>query len=267
MSKTDFHGQNLLFGVMVVVSGIMFLWFLCPAIRKGIINTGNVCGMLGCAILVYYGIRHKAIHLLIAGLWQKKAARIGLLVCLVMAVLALIFIISASVAIIWAAMGTVPDNTPAVVLGCSVKGENPSKMLQERIDAAYSYLQENPEAVCVLSGGKGQGENISEAACMYRELVEAGIESGRLYQEAESTNTRENIENSKIILESLGETNNVTIISNEFHLYRGRQWAKKLGYEDYGYAAKTYWEYLPTYFVREVIAVVHLWFINYFDKS
>ena len=94
---------------------------------------------------------------------------------------------------------------------------------------------------------------------MYRELVKAGISKERLYQEATSVNTRQNLENSKRILDDLGTVEAVTIISSEFHLYRGRWWAEKLGYENYGYAAHTDWRYLPTLFLREVIAVVSIW--------
>ncbi len=94
---------------------------------------------------------------------------------------------------------------------------------------------------------------------MYRELVKAGIAPERLYQEDRSVNTKENLENSRKILNNLGLSESVTVISSEFHLYRGRSWAEKLGLESYGYAAHTDWKYFPTYFVREIAAVAYLW--------
>ena len=139
------------------------------------------------------------------------------------------------------------------------RSTRPSRILQERIDAAYAYMQDHPQAVCILSGGKGSGEDISEAECMYRELVAAGIEAGRLYQEASSTNTQQNLERSKTVLDAVGNYDAVTVISSDFHLYRGKEWARALGYQQYGYAARTDWKYLPTFFVREMIAVVALW--------
>ena len=57
---------------------------------------------------------------------------------------------------IHSALHTPPQNTTAVVLGCSVKGTKPSRILEERIDAAYDYLSVNKDAVCILSGGRGQ---------------------------------------------------------------------------------------------------------------
>ena len=98
---------------------------------------------------------------------------------------------------------------------------------------------------------------------MYQALQQSGIEDSRLYQEAHSVNTQENLENSVAVLKEMELTETVTVISSEFHLYRGRWWANKLGYESYGYAANTDWKYLPTLFLREVIAVVHLWLTTF----
>lgn len=42
----------------------------------------------------------------------------------------------------------------------------------------------------VLSGGKGDGENISEAEAMYRYLTGHGIDGDRLIREEESTSTK-----------------------------------------------------------------------------
>ena len=46
----------------------------------------------------------------------------------------------------------------------------------------------------MLSGGKGDGENISEAEAMYRYLTGHGIDGDRLIREEESTSTKENLE-------------------------------------------------------------------------
>ena len=67
------------------------------------------------------------------------------------------------------------DST-VVVLGCQVKGEAPSLTLTERLDAAYDYLCSHPDAACILSGGQGDDEKISEAECMYRYLTKKGFD-------------------------------------------------------------------------------------------
>lgn len=259
MNRLIMNGYNLLFGLLILVGSVLFLWFCWPLVFKGILNAGNLCGMFGSAVFVFYGIRHRAVHQLLAQLWQKTLPRIFLFVLALFVLIGTVLMIAASVAIFRANSRNIPQDTPAVVLGCSVKGTRPSRVLQERIDAAYAYMQEHPKAACILSGGQGRGEDISEAECMYQELVRAGADASRLYKEAESTNTQENLENSKEVLEEAGISGAVTVISSEFHLYRGRYWAEELGYENYGYAAHTDWRYLPTFFLREIIAVVHLW--------
>lgn len=254
------HTQNqFLFAVLFLVSAVLFFWFCWPAVFKGILNVGNLCGMLGCAALLYYAVCHKAVHRRFLVLWRGNAGRIFLLLILVLFLLAAVLLSAAAYVMVHARSKHIPADTPAIVLGCSVIGTRPSRILQERIDAAYAYMQEHPQAVCILSGGKGSGEDISEAECMYRELVAAGVKAERLYQEASSTNTQQNLERSKTVLDAVGNYDAVTVISSDFHLYRGKEWARALGYQQYGYAARTDWKYLPTFFVREMIAVVALW--------
>ena len=54
-------------------------------------------------------------------------------------------------------------------------------------------MEENPETKAVLSGGKGDGESITEAQAMCNYLVEHGIDRERLILEEKSTNTTENL--------------------------------------------------------------------------
>lgn len=262
IEKANLTRYDLLSAGIVFAGIILFLWFCWPAVFKGMLNAGNVCGITVSILMIFYGFFNQKYHLLLAELWQKKPMRIVFLFGAVLAIAAIAAAVSAAAAIIGATSKKIPANTPAVVLGCAVKGTGPSKVLQERIDAAYAYLQENPQAPCILSGGQGKGEDISEAECMYRELVRAGIDADRLYLEEKSVNTRQNLENSDQILKRLEKEEAVVVISSEFHLYRGRWWAGKLGYQNYGYAARTDWKYLPTLFLREVIAVVYLWLVN-----
>lgn len=155
-----------------------------------------------------------------------------------------------------------PSSLPAcryiIVLGAGVNGTEPSLTLHERINATYTYLSQNPEAVAVLSGGQGANEEISEAACMYRELTAMGIRPDQLIIEDQSTSTIENLRFSLDAAES--ETgfrpNRIGIISSEYHLFRATQFAKDLGVEAVGIPAKTTW--LPlriNYYLREIIAV------------
>ena len=45
-----------------------------------------------------------------------------------------------------------------LVLGTTVNGTEPSPMLRDRINAAYAYLTAHEDVICVVSGGKGVGD-------------------------------------------------------------------------------------------------------------
>ena len=179
-------------------------------------------------------------------------------------------VVAAMVAIHQGAKGqAVAEDTPAVVLGCHVKDGHPSRILGERIDAAYEYLSSHPQAIAVLSGGQGEDEAISEAECMYQELTARGIEGSRLYKEESSVNTPTNLRHSREILEEvLGadsvwtENHRIVLITSEFHCYRGCLHAKQEGLSPVGFASKTAMPYVIPFYVREIAAVVYTWFFR-----
>lgn len=148
-----------------------------------------------------------------------------------------------------------------IVLGAQVKGDVPSLSLKYRIDAAGDYLRENKETKAVLSGGKGPGENISEAECMYRELLLRGIEKERLIKEDKSVNTSENIEFSYRILQDRHKNGTeklkTGIVTNGFHVFRGTAIArKKMNGKIQGIPAKSNKFLLVNYMVREFLGVL-----------
>ena len=104
-----------------------------------------------------------------------------------------------------------------IVLGAHVDGTRMTLALLERSRRALLYLEENPGTKAVLSGGKGDGENISEAEAMYRYLTGHGIDGDRLIREEESTSTKENLEFS---CRKIGTTDcSVGVVTNNFHVW------------------------------------------------
>ena len=45
-----------------------------------------------------------------------------------------------------------------IVLGAQVRKDGPSPVLKYRLDKAVEYLNENPDTVCIVSGGQGSNE-------------------------------------------------------------------------------------------------------------
>lgn len=145
-----------------------------------------------------------------------------------------------------------------VVLGAGVNGTTPSLILSNRIDAAYTYLTEHPDVICVASGGQGSNEDISEAQCIFDRLTARGIDPARIWLEDKSTSTRENLHFSLDLME--GKTGSrpvrLGILSNEFHLFRAGLFAKAQGVTAVGIPAETSWFSLRVnYFLREIVGV------------
>ena len=141
-----------------------------------------------------------------------------------------------------------------VVLGCQVRGEEPSVMLAKRLDAAIEVLSEYPDAVCVVSGGQGNGEGISEAEAMRRYLVKHGISEERVISEDRSTSTRENIAFSSELLKERGISRAV-IVTSDFHQYRAGIYAKRHGLTVGHHSGRTPILNLANYWVREWAAL------------
>ena len=154
--------------------------------------------------------------------------------------------------------GELPGCDYVVVLGAGVRGTVPSLALRERVNAAYDYLTANPQAIAVLSGGQGPGEDITEAACIYRELTQMGIDPSRLLMEDKATSTIENLRFSLDLLEAEIGTcpGKIAIVSSEYHIFRSCLFAKSLGLEAVGVPAHTSWFTLRlNYYLREIVAV------------
>lgn len=152
---------------------------------------------------------------------------------------------------------TAPDGIECIiVLGASVKDEAPSKALAYRIEAARLYLERNPDTIAVLSGGMGEDESISEAECMRRELVRAGIGEERLILEDNSRDTAENIKNTLAIISD--KYKSVGIVTSSFHLYRSiRLMQSQTDIEVVGISAPFPSPMLVHFAVREYVGMCH----------
>lgn len=149
-----------------------------------------------------------------------------------------------------------------VVLGAEVKGTQPTPSLYYRLCGAYELLYLNPDSTAIVSGGKGEGEDISEAQCMRDWLVEAGISPDRIIMEDKATSTMENLDYSFDIIRSLGgePDGNVTIVSSSYHLFRAKSMARRLGVGAAGYSCVPGNPILAAnFFIREAFGVTHLW--------
>ncbi len=147
-----------------------------------------------------------------------------------------------------------------VVLGAKVRLDGPSVSLQNRIDAAYEYLLAHPDIICVVSGGQGPDEHMSEAQCMYDHLTAMGIQPERVWMEEKATSTWENLNLTLDLIEAKTgvRPSKLGILSSEYHLFRAGLFADALGIECVGIPAHTSrFSQAVNHFMREVAGVWH----------
>lgn len=151
-----------------------------------------------------------------------------------------------------------------IVLGGGVRGERILLPLQLRLDAAISYLGKNPDAVIVVSGGKGFGEAVSEAYAMKCYLVQHDIPEAQILEEDQSTSTSENFNYSKKMLDvKLAAGYSVGYVTNDFHIFRSMQLARHVGLEPTHLHAPIPWYTIPNNYVREILALIKFVVLRY----
>jgi len=232
--------------VLLMVAGLIFQFLL-----QGYLTMALLC----------YGIAGLIVAFHLVGLLEKRS-KVGTVLrrvlsgCLILGVLA---IAATWTVILGESKGLANDDISyIVVLGAQVRGAVPSRSMRERLDSTYAYLEAHPDIICVVSGGQGDGESITEAQCMYEDLVRRGIAADRVWQEGESTNTLENLSNSLDVIEANSGTRpeRIGVVSSEYHLFRACEFARAAGVAPVGIPATTENPLLRlNYYLREVVAV------------
>lgn len=253
----EIHSSMLRFFLIAVAVCIIAIFAMPLSVR--IINFGNLIGMLAGFLLLGFAIWNRPISKLIRTIWNHHAGKIalsavgiillcGLTLCLVLSMM------------MTAAMKRKPQSEPQaiIVLGCKVRDGAPSRMLRKRLETAYTAMQQYPDMICVVSGGKGSDEVISEAQCMFEWLTEKGIPAERIIMEDCSTSTSENLAFSKKLLDRRTCSEEILLATDGYHQMRAQLLAKKEGFTNVSaVSADTQLGLLPTYWVREWFGIVH----------
>lgn len=205
-----------------MIKNMTSLWGLIPAL---------LCLVYFAVILLYGGMTTS-----FAWFWLILGAafilsgnhRVGKVVLPLTVMLLLVLVVS--VTYIVSGMQAAPAGAADYILveGCQVKGSVPSRSLRRRLDKALECADRYPEAKLILSGGKGPGEDITEADCMFAYLQGRGISEERMVKEDRSTSTYENL----VLSDQLTgcREKRVVLVSSDFHLRRSLYLAGKVGY-------------------------------------
>ena len=230
------------------------LWYIFTFLLAGYSFSALICaGIMG--LLLFYNICYWASfrHPRAAGLVKRL---VTLILCL-----GLIVAGATECLIIHASLGDRKESCEyMVVLGAKVRPDGPSVSLMDRITAAAEYMEENPQVIAVVSGGQGPDEPMTEAECMYRELVKLGVDPDRIWREDKASSTWENLRFSiRLIEEKTGQRpEKIGLLSSEYHLFRAKLFARDSGVEAVGIPAHTTrLSQMVNHFMREVAGVWH----------
>lgn len=106
-----------------------------------------------------------------------------------------------------------------IVLGCQVYGTVPSPFLKSRLEEGLRLYNQGYGSFIIVSGGKGAGEDITEALAMRDYLVSRGVSQSSVIMESDSASTYQNIINSKRVMNNCN-LKSAVIVSNSYHLRR-----------------------------------------------
>lgn len=143
-----------------------------------------------------------------------------------------------------------------IVLGAAVHGDKVTWVLENRLNTTIEYLDAHPDAICVVSGGQGAGESVTEASAMKKYMLERGIDAARVYAEERATNTRENFRYSKSIIDDVcGENASISFVTTDFHCYRAGRVAMAQGIDAVALPAPDVWYLRLNNFLRESVGI------------
>ena len=254
----------MIFRIILILAGLVFFaWFFIPGVLTGHFHIGTVTGIILSVLMFIYGVWFKKINSLISIIWGKIAGKI-IIVIIALAAAAILALAVACMICIGSGRQRLPDGQKTVVvLGCRVYSYGPSLMLIARLEEAKALLDSDPEAVCIVCGGKGKNEPVAESEAMKEYLLNMGVDEARIYEDNLSLDTIENLTNAKKIIQSNGLDERCAIVTSDYHVYRALRYADSLGFEESaGVPAYTLWWLFPSSYIREMYGIMEMWFLN-----
>ncbi len=203
-------------------------------------------------LLLTHGLirRYSGIYI---GSTVEKLVNIGIIIIIIS------FIMIESMIITGAYVNDTKDIDYFLILGAGIIDDRPSLELKYRLDTVVNFTKEsNYNQKVILCGGRGKDEKFSEAYVMEKYLIDHGFNKEMILKEEKSRSTYENIKYAKEIIEVVDSRDNikVAISSNDFHLFRAKLIASRLGFEATGLPAKTPLYIIPNHHVREYFAII-----------
>lgn len=119
------------------------------------------------------------------------------------------------------------DADAIVVLGASQWNGAPSPVFKARLDQAYLLYQEEYAPFIILTGGVGDGEEMSESQAGKDYLIQRGILEDKILLEEEGQTSWQSLNQVTQIIQS-NKFNSIILVSDGFHMMRLKKMVKDL---------------------------------------
>ncbi len=146
-----------------------------------------------------------------------------------------------------------------LVLGSCLKSSKITPTLHSRLAKTAELMKAHPKITVTLTGGKGSEILLPESHLMRQVLIdEFKIDASRIQVEDQARNTFENLILSKPLLPD----KKIAIITSEFHCFRTRFLAHRVGIKCQMIGAKTPGIKRYKWEMREHLAIIKSWFYD-----
>lgn len=140
------------------------------------------------------------------------------------------WVISVLAVVVWGARDMARPADAIVVLGAAQYAGRPSPVLKARLDHAVGLWKRGLAKRVVLTGGRGTGDTISEAAVGRRYVMKAGVADSAILLENEGRTTNASVGAVADIMKA-EQLERAILVSDPFHMLRLQILANRHGVE------------------------------------
>lgn len=243
-------------GVILFPVSLILVFFVegIRVIRHEGIKPANLLSMLFSVLLCIYLVVWPAIGNL--GHNTLGTMLYTIISCIAAYVLSLLAVYSLSAVFNLFHLKKKRDADYIIVLGAGIIGSRVTPLLAARIEKGIELLRYNPNAVLIMSGGQGSGEDIPESKAMADYALDKGVGAEKIILEQKSVSTQENLCFSRELMNK--QKPQIIIVTTAYHVFRALILAKQQGIRCVGFGAKTKWYFTLNAFIREFVGYLKL---------
>lgn len=203
---------------------------------------------------------------------KRKNKLIRLIICILLSLVLFVFLITGSINLYMinglskyiyndssalSRLSEEKDFDCILVLGCGVINNQPSVMLEDRLNVALELYNLGIAPKILLSGDHGK-ENYDEVNVMRSFMLDKGVKSEDIFMDHAGFSTYESMKRAEVIF----NCKTIVVVTQEYHLYRSIYDSRELGIESYGIIADRHiFVQQPYYTFREILARVKDFFL------